>query len=333
MMKLEATAKGGGFSSHSSLSSLSSLSSPSSPSSPSSLSHLGGEIEEFLLSLRVEDGLSPNTLEAYRHDVTRYAQEMEKEGIRYWKSVTVDLVRGHLAGLKKSGLISTSVARALSALRMFHRFLIVEGRVDLDPTADLEAPKVWQKLPFALSHEEVERVLALPKDDDFGRRDRALLEVLYATGMRISEVLGLNISGLDLPAKEARCVGKGQKERLVPFGQRAAEALEAYLTMSRPKLLRGIEKGAVFLSRRGRLFSRVGLWKVIHGYLQRAGLGEKASPHTFRHTFATHLLMGGANLRSVQILLGHANIATTQIYTHIDRRYLKEIHKKFHPRA
>lgn len=286
-----------------------------------------------MLALRVEDGASPNTLEAYRHDVTRYAQDLEQLGVRRWADVTVDQVRTHLAGLKHHGLISTSVARGLSAIRMFHKFLMVENKATIDPVAELEAPKVWQHLPHALSVEEVERVLGLPDTKDpAGRRDRAVLELLYATGMRISEVLSLTVGALNIKERELKCMGKGSKERMIPFGDRAAEALTAYVEKGRGHFVGALATPELFVNRKGTKFSRVGLWKMIHGYLVKAGLGDKASPHTFRHTFATHLLSGGANLRSVQILLGHANIATTQIYTHVDRRYLKDVHKKFHPR-
>jgi len=286
------------------------------------------------LALRGERGLSPHTIAAYRRDLFKYAGTLTRGGVSRWSAVTVDGIRYHLTSLKREGLTAASMARALSAIRMFHRFLVVEGVAAADPAAELESPKAWKRLPHALSLEEMERVLALPTPEGpLGLRDRALLEVMYATGMRISEALGLKLADVDLEARELRCLGKGGRERVVPFGQRAAEALRAYVNQGRPQLIKAWpDTGHVFVSRRGRAFSRVGLWKVIHGYLKAGGVGEKASPHTFRHTFATHLLMGGANLRSVQLLLGHANIATTQIYTHVDRRYLKDIHRRFHPR-
>jgi integrase/recombinase XerD len=248
--------------------------------------------------------------------------------------VTPALLREFVFSLKDLGLAASSIRRQVSALRTYFRFLAGEGYVPGDPTAQLETPKTWRKLPTVLAVSEVEALLAAPDADDrLAWRDRALLEVAYGTGVRVSELVGLTTSDVLFEEGLVRVLGKGSKERLVPIGRRALGAAAVYGREIRPGLDRGRTQRRFFLNARGRPLSRVGAWTIITRSAKRAGLAKRVTPHTLRHTFATHLLEGGADLRAVQEMLGHADLATTQLYTHVDRDYLRSVHKSYHPRA
>jgi integrase/recombinase XerD len=294
----------------------------------------GFAVEPFLDHLRFERGLADQTLMAYRHDVTRFVQFVARAGRQAPGEVETSDLRRYLLQLKDLGLAPTSIARNLSALRTYFGFLIAENLVVSDPSERVEPPKGWRTLPSVLSVEEIDRLLTTPDlSEPLAWRDRAILEFAYASGVRVSELVGLEIRHLVLDGGYATVYGKGSKERLVPIGRRAVGALSIYLRETRPRLERGKGQGRVFLNARGRPLSRVGVWKILRAHVEHAGIEKHVSPHTLRHSFATHLLEGGADLAAVQEMLGHADISTTQIYTHIDRRYLAEVHRSFHPRA
>ncbi len=292
-------------------------------------------IGPFLHYLMAECGVSPNTLAAYRSDVAKFARWRKAHAPGPLSALTVPVLTGYVAYLQASGLAASSIGRHLASLSTFFRFLVFDGRLGENLAELLVAPTVWDRLPTVLSPTSVERLLAVPDlETPLGRRDRAALETLYATGCRASEVAGLRPRDLDLQSGTVRCVGKGDKQRIVPLGSRAREALLAYLERDRPALIRkqpGTE--TVFVTRRGTPLSRAGLWRIVTGSARAAGLTGKVSPHTLRHSFATHLLAGGADLRVVQELLGHASIATTQIYTRVELSRLVEVHRQFHPRS
>ena len=288
----------------------------------------------FLNYLTVEKGLSTNTLEAYGRDLARYLDFLEKEGIDHPGSVTPPVVLRFLAHLKGGGLAPRSRARALVALRVFHKFLLAEKITENNPTARVEAPKSLNPLPHALSPGEVDRLLEAPRGESpFDLRDRAMLELLYATGLRVSELVGLKIGDLQLDVGYLRAFGKRHKQRVVPMGEAALAVLERYLGTGRSFLDRGEGGEVLFLNRDGRGLTRQGFWKIIKRRAREAGILKKVTPHTLRHSFATHLLENGADLRSVQTMLGHADISTTQIYTHVTRERLRKIHEQFHPRG
>jgi len=291
-------------------------------------------IEQFHDFLTFERGLSARTVSAYRHDLGRWTSFMTTSGVSAPDEVSVSLLRSWVFELKESGLAPTSIRRAQSAIRTYFGFLLAEGAIDVDPTDRLRVPNVGRSLPDFLSRDEMERLLDAP---DPGRplywRDRAILEFLYATGVRVSELADLLISAVDLDEAFATVFGKGAKERLVPVGAPALRALGRYLGEVRPRLDRGEGGGRVFLNARGKPIRRESIWAIVQTSAQRAGIDKKVSPHTLRHTFATHLVEGGADLAAVQELLGHADISTTQIYTHVDRAYLREVHRKYHPRS
>jgi len=281
----------------------------------------------------VERGLAQNTLDAYRRDLTRYAAYLRgrKQAVT---ALDRTVIPRYLLALREAGLNPRSVARHLSAIRQFHRFLVREGIVTEDPTAHLESPRPWRRLPGVLSRAEVERLLApRPLQSPQAFRDRAMLEVLYASGLRVSELVGLRLSDLDFNVGVVRVLGKGNKERLVPLGDAAIESLRAYLTQARPLLERRRAVPHLFLGRHGRGLTRQMFWILLGRYVRAAGITKRVTPHTLRHSFATHLLEGGADLRVVQLMLGHADIGTTQIYTHVSRARLKAIHAKYHPRG
>ena len=290
-------------------------------------------LEQFHDYLTFERGLSERTVTAYHRDLTRWIEVMAEGGVSDPGAVSVQALRDWVFELKDSGLAATSIRRAQSAVRTYFGFLLAEGVLETDPTDRLDSPKVERKLPEFLSREEVERLLDAP---DPGRalywRDRAILEFLYATGVRVSELVDLPLSSLDLEDGFATVFGKGSKERLVPVGGPALRAVDRYLREVRPGLDRGDGAGRVFLNARGRPIRRESIWAVVRDSARRAGITRPISPHTLRHTFATHLVEGGADLAAVQELLGHADISTTQIYTHLDRAYLRAIHRKYHPR-
>ncbi len=290
-------------------------------------------VEACLDHLAVERGLSRATLEAYGRDLDAYLAFLAAGRLDPLRGDPADLTR-YLLRARKSGLGSRSVARALSAIRTFHKFLLAEELTDQDPTAHLEAPRPILKLPDTLSRTEIEALLAVPPaDTPRGVRDRTMLEVLYAAGLRISELVGLTLADVNLAGGLVRVRGKGSKERLVPLGRMAIAALKDYLESSRPALLKGRQVKALFPGRAGRPLSRQAFFLALKRYARQAGIARRVSPHVLRHAFATHLLEGGADLRSVQLLLGHADIGTTQIYTHLSRAHLKSVYKKYHPRA
>lgn len=300
-----------------------------------SLLELTADVAAFRQYLTSERGLSENTVLAYGRDLARFVGWAERVKLPdHLRPELSDLVR-YLAFLHDEKLAPPSVARHVVALRMFYRYLRYEGRTG-EPTVDLIAsPKLWERIPQVLSPESVEALLAAPRAQDrFHLRDRAILELLYATGCRASEVVGLTVDQLNLEASFLRCVGKGSKERVVPLGRAAVTAIRDYLGESHPAAVSvSPRSGRLFVSKTGKPLGRVTLWRIVKKYCQRAGLPVGVSPHTLRHSFATHLLAGGADLRAVQEMLGHASITTTQHYTHVDRTRLKQLHRRFHPRG
>ena len=291
-------------------------------------------VEEYLHFLAVERGASLNTLEAYSRDIGRFLEFAGASGVPSPLAVNPEHVTAYLGALRGQGLSPASVNRKLAAIRGFYRYLLREARVEENPLARVETARTWMRLPGALSRDEMESLLAQPAEaSPSGIRDRAILELLYATGIRVSEIATLTLNRLNRQMGFLVAVGKGRKERIVPVGQSALGWLGRYIEQARPVFLKKKTSNALFLNRSGEGFTRQGLWKLIKKYAKMAGLERKVHPHTFRHSFATHLLEGGADLRSVQIMLGHADISTTQIYTHVTRERLKEVHKRFHPRG
>ena len=295
---------------------------------------LPAPISSFLTHIRVEKGLSANTVSAYRRDLMKFSDFAQKRKLSL-EAVRSDELMDFLAGLYRQRLESKSVARHLVSLRNFFRFAQTQELIAEDPSVNLESPKIRRSLPGYLRLEEVERLLAQPDGKTpFGMRDRAMLEVLYSAGLRVSELIGLRVSDLDTKVGCVRCIGKGDKERIVPIGKKALGMVERYLREARPKLLgKATNSPTLFVNRRGGALSRVGVWKILSSYGRRAGLRVALTPHMLRHSFATHLLERGADLRSVQLMLGHADISTTQIYTHVVEERLKQIYKAHHPRA
>ena len=293
-------------------------------------------ISSFLMHVRVEKGLSTNTISAYRRDLNKFEEFARKRKLSLESVRRNDLV-DFLAGLYRQKLESRTVARQLVTLRNFFRFAQIQGLITEDPSINLESPKIRRHLPGYLRLEEVEKLLEQPDSKTpTGLRDRAMLEVLYSTGLRVSELISLGVSDLDAKVGCVRCIGKGDKERIVPVGKKALGMVEKYLRDGRPQLLRSAKASsgpALFINRRGAALSRVGVWKILSAYGRRAGLRVALTPHMLRHSFATHLLERGADLRSVQLMLGHADISTTQIYTHVVEERLKQIYKAHHPRA
>jgi integrase/recombinase XerD len=291
-------------------------------------------LDLFLNYLAVEKGLSRNTLEAYSRDLGKYLSFMETLGIDGPGGIRPPDVASFLAFLKDSDIAPRSRARALSAVRMFHRFLLIESRSDHNPASLIEAPKTIGRLPAVLSFREVDALLAATCGTAPGDlRDRAMLELLYATGLRVSELVALKTREINMNAGFLLAFGKGGKERLVPIGESAHASLEVYLTGVRPKLDRRGDNEYLFISRLGAPMTRQAFWNIIKKRARQAGITKEISPHTLRHSFATHLLENGADLRSVQLMLGHADLSTTQIYTHITRERLKRIHQESHPRG
>jgi len=296
---------------------------------------LRAAISSFLTHVRVEKGLSANTVSAYRRDLQKFEAFIQKRKLALEKIGPDDLV-DFLAGLYRQKLESRTVARHLVTLRNFFRFAQMQELISADPSVNLESPKIRRSLPGYLKLEEVERLLEQPDSSTaLGLRNRAMLEVLYSTGLRVSELIGLQVADLDAKVGCVRCIGKGDKERIVPVGRKALHVVEKYLREARPNLLGKSRSGgtSLFVNRRGGPLSRVGVWKILSAYGRRAGLRVALTPHMLRHSFATHLLERGADLRSVQLMLGHADISTTQIYTHVVEERLKQIYKAHHPRA
>jgi integrase/recombinase XerD len=303
---------------------------------PSSADHAlsrGFHLQAFEDALGLEEGASPRTIDAYRRDVIRCAVFMREQGIEQATAITPGALREFVYRLKDLGLAGTSIRRNVSALRTWFRIMLAEGLVSHDPTERLDTPARFRTLPEVLSVEEVLKLLAAPSlDERLAFRDRAMLELAYGAGLRVSEWIGLALKDVLLDQGLVRVLGKGNKERLVPLGRSAIGAAAVYMREQRPVLERGQGKGILFLNGQGKPLTRMGAWKILRKYVTMASIEKPVSPHTLRHTFATHLLEGGADLRAVQEMLGHADIATTQIYTHLDREYLRSVHRQFHPR-
>jgi integrase/recombinase XerD len=292
------------------------------------------QLERFTDALTLEQGLAAQTLEAYRRDMDRLVDYATIKGATAPLDISSRLLREFVYYLKDLGLAPASIRRNISAVHTYFRFLLSEGVVTRDPSERLETPKRWRSLPDVLSVEEITRLLAAPTlDDPFAFRDRAMLELAYGAGLRVSEWISLGVRDVLMADRLVRVFGKGSKERLVPIGRSAIGAVATYIRELRPRLERGSGKGILLLNARGEPLSRMGAWKLLRKYVERAGITKDVSPHTLRHSFATHLLEGGADLRAVQEMLGHADISTTQIYTHVDREYLRKVHKQFHPRG
>ena len=297
---------------------------------------IAAAISSFLTHVQVEKGLATNTVSAYRRDLAKF-DEFAKKRKLVLAAVNRDDLVDFLASLYRQKLESKTVARHLVTLRNFFRHAQVQELISEDPTARLESPKIRRSLPGYLRLDEVEKLLELPdQSTPLGLRDRAMLEVLYSTGLRVSELTSLRVMDLDTKVGCVRCIGKGDKERIVPVGRKALAIVEKYLRDGRTALIRTTRGGAgpyLFVNRRGGRISRVGVWKIFSSYGRKAGLRVPLTPHMLRHSFATHLLERGADLRSVQLMLGHSDISTTQIYTHVVEERLKQIYKAHHPRA
>ena len=289
--------------------------------------------DNFLSYLSVERALSKNTLLSYGRDLKKYIRYLQEIGIKSLSQTSRKEIGDFMFKLKDAGLSSVSIARNLAAIKVFCRFLVRERLIPDDPSALVDSPKLWKRIPDSLSEREVNSLLSAADVSRIqGIRDRAILELMYATGLRVSEAVNLKIQDVNLEVGFLRCLGKGSKERVVPLGKEAISAVNKYLLEARPRLARPSSDNALFLSRLGKRISRQSFWKLIKAYSAKAGIQKAIRPHSLRHSFATHLLERGADLRSVQEMLGHADISTTQIYTHIDKNRLKAIHKKFHPR-
>jgi integrase/recombinase XerD len=290
-------------------------------------------LEGFRDFLALEAGSSPHTVESYGRDLARLVAFAVSRQVDGPADLSAKHIRDFVYQLKDLGLAPSSIRRQISAIRTYFRFLIAEGHVSRDPSDRIELPKTWRRLPDVLSQAEVEALLAAPTvAETLAWRDRSLLEIAYGTGARVSEIVGLRLGDVWYDEALIRVFGKGAKERLVPIGRRALGAVALYVRETRSGLDRGSAEGRLFLNARGTPLSRVGAWGIIKRCAQRAGIEKRVTPHTLRHTFATHLLEGGADLRAVQEMLGHADLSTTQIYTHVDRDYLRRVHHAYHPR-
>lgn len=291
-------------------------------------------IENFLAYLAVEKGLSRNTLESYGRDLSKYAAFLKKRGMSGPDDVDRRAIKELPKYLHALGLSNASVARTLVSIKGLHRFMLAEGLAGTDPTEMLESPKRGLRLPKAMSSAEVESLLSSPKvSSPEGVRDRAMLEVLYAAGLRASEIIALKPQDVDFQVGFIKTLGKGSKARAVPLGQTALDWLRHYIDEARPAILKGRKSNSLFVTRRGGAMTRQGFWKLIKKYARLAGINREITPHMLRHSFATHLLENGADLRSVQMMLGHADISTTQIYTHVEAARMKKLHKQHHPRG
>jgi|HigsolmetaAR203D_1030402.scaffolds.fasta_scaffold15214_2 tyrosine recombinase XerC/tyrosine recombinase XerD len=291
-------------------------------------------LQSYMQYLAAERGLSRNTLESYERDLTQFVAFLKERQVNDPRMVAKPHLTDYLMRLKQQGKSPATVARATVAIRSFFQFLYREKEIDADPSQLLGVPKRERRLPKAMTMEEVERLLDIPDDaTPQAARDKAMLELLYATGMRVSELLSLDLSDLQLNMGFVRCFGKGSKERIVPVGKTAIRCLEAYLNGRRAELLNGNSASAVFVNRRGQRLTRQGFWKIVKRRAEEAGIRKVITPHTLRHSFATHLLENGADLRAVQVMLGHADIGTTQIYTHVTHKRMKEVYDWTHPRA
>ena len=295
---------------------------------------LGNSVKAFLDYLAIEAGLSPNTILGYGRDLKAFSEYCGENNVSTPAQITPPVVHKYLKILTQDDKAEASIKRGLVAIKMLLRFERLMGHIEDDCTAILEGPKLWQRLPTVCSRHHVFKLLQTPQPDEpYYLRDKAMLELLYAAGMRASELAGLKIKDCNVNVGYLRLFGKGNKERIVPIGKAAIEAIEKYLTDQRPKLEKTFSQDYLLLSRTGRKLGRIELWRLVKKYALRAGLGDRVTVHTLRHSFATHLLSGGADLRAVQDMLGHVDIATTQIYTHVDADRLRSVHKKFHPRG
>lgn len=292
-------------------------------------------LNEYLAVLKVEKNLTKNTIFSYKHDLTSFINYMEDIGIKDLSEISSENISSFFSLLKNLGLNERSSARYFSSIKGFFKYLIRNDYLKSSPIEKMKAPKISRQLPSVLTVSEINKLLDAPSvEDKFGIRDKAILEIFYACGLRVSELINLKIVDLFLKENLIKVMGKGRKERLIPIGSTAITCLENYLTQSRPFLKKNIQsENYVFLNNRGKKFSRMGIWKIVKKYVEISKLKKEIHPHTFRHSFATHLIEGGADLRSVQEMLGHSDISTTQIYTHIDRDYIKKIHKMYHPRG
>ncbi|MCK4667814.1 site-specific tyrosine recombinase XerD [Candidatus Dependentiae bacterium] len=290
--------------------------------------------KKFSHFLKVEKGLSQNTIISYQGDLERFVEYLDMHNIKGVTNVKRADIILHLTFLKKMKLAPSTIARHFSAIKTFFKFLLMERVLTKDPSSNLDSPKIWKKLPEVLSITEVSKLLEVPdKNTKYGLRDLAILELLYGAGLRVSELTNMKISSFNSDIGYVRVIGKGNKERIVPIGKVAIKVVNEYLKQSRPEIIQKTESDYLFISRLKKSLSRLSVWKIIKKYALQSGLKKNIYPHIFRHSFATHLIENGADLRSVQEMLGHADISTTQIYTNISRDYLKTVHKKFHPRG
>jgi len=292
-------------------------------------------LKDYLALLKVEKNLTKNTISSYKNDLNVFLQYMEDIGIKDLSEISSENISSFFLSLKNLGLNERSSARYFSSIRGFFKYLIKNDYLESSPIEKMKAPKISRKLPSVLSVDEINLLLNSPSTEDkFGIRDKAILEVFYACGLRVSELINLKIVDLFLNENLIKVFGKGRKERLVPIGSTAIACIENYLLQSRPFLKKNLQsENYLFLNNRGKKFSRMGIWKIVKRYVEMSNIKKEIHPHTFRHSFATHLIEGGADLRSVQEMLGHSDISTTQIYTHIDRDYIKKVHKMYHPRG
>ena len=292
-------------------------------------------VKEYLAHLKLEKNLSTNTVSSYKIDLNTFVEFIKNKNINDPSRITTENISSFFKILKDIGLSATSSARYFSSLKGFFLYLLRNNYILSNPIEKISAPKISQKLPAVLTVNEVEKILCLPDvENKLTLRDKAILELFYACGTRVSELINLKIGDLFLKEEIIRVFGKGSKERLIPIGSSAINWINKYLMKSRPLLMKKLKsENYLFLNSRGSKLSRMGIWKIIDRYVKEAGIVKKVHPHTFRHSFATHLLEGGADLRAVQEMLGHSDISTTQIYTHIDRDYIKQVHKQYHPRG
>lgn len=291
-------------------------------------------VENYLMHLKVERGLAQNTLDSYRRDLAKFVRYVKNLGVHDPGAVDRRQILSFMDDLHKGGKAASTISRNLAAIRSFYRFLTRENLVGNNPSQQLDSPKIPKRLPYILSVSQVNCLLGQPDTrSPAGLRDKAMLELLYASGIRVSELVDLNCADLNLDMGFTRCLGKGSKERIVPLGSSAVEAVHAYLQHGRPRLLRNNQETAVFVNVHGRRLTRQGFWKILKKYVTAAGFKGEITPHTLRHSFATHLLENGADLRSVQEMLGHADISTTQLYTHVTSNRLRDVYQQYHPRA
>lgn len=291
-------------------------------------------LERYFNYLLIERGAAENTLEAYGRDLRRFLLIVQKKGFTDIRHVVPETIIEYLVQVKAEGLSANSMNRSLAALRGFYKYLLAEKLIEQTPLANIELAKVWMRLPDTINKDEMNLILAQPGMETASAiRNSAMLELLYATGIRVSELIGLKMNNINWQVGFLIVMGKGSKERVVPIGRTAYDCTKLYVEQARPKLMQNSATDVLFLNRFGEKFTRQGFWKIVAGYAKKSGLQKKVHPHTFRHSFASHLLEGGADLRMVQVMLGHADISTTQIYTHITRERLKETHQKYHPRG